>query len=127
MRVPDAELENTTELRLLFSVVTVGKNKKAPVLAINLNEQAISFSKNKIKASFHFPSPQDEGDLIKISPNVLSLDKKKNGEILNKLNQILQVSKMKGKKQLSRPPPEYDKIWLPTPENCQNPDILQPL
>ena len=48
----------------------------------------------------------------------------KDGEIFNSVNQILSTGKVHGKNQPKRPPPEYDKIWFPTPATCPNPEIL---
>ena len=39
----------------------------------------------------------------------------------------MRVGKTRGGRQTKRPPPEYDKIWLLTPETCQNPKNLPPL
>ena len=49
------------------------------------------------------------------------------GEVLRGMNQLMRVGKTRGGRQPKRPPPEYDKIWFPTPEICQNPDNLPPL
>ena len=49
------------------------------------------------------------------------------GEVLREINQLMRVGKTRGGRQPKRPPPEYDKIWLPMPEICQHPDDLPPL
>ena len=51
----------------------------------------------------------------------------KDGEIFNSVNQILSTGKVHGKNQPKRPPPDYDKIWFPTPETCPNPENLPSL
>ena len=51
----------------------------------------------------------------------------KNGELLNQINQLLRVRSDRSIRQPERPSLEYDKIWFPTPETCQNPENLPPL
>ena len=47
MITPDEDLENSTELRLSSSVVAVGKDNTVSIVAINLNDHTITFTKNK--------------------------------------------------------------------------------
>ena len=61
MIIPDGNLENSTELRLSSSVVKVGKDNTVSILAINLNDHAITFTKNKQVAVFQFLSPRGRG------------------------------------------------------------------
>ena len=51
----------------------------------------------------------------------------KNGEIFRKFIQLVRVEKTRGGRQPKRLPTEYDKVWLPTPETCQNPGNLPSL
>ena len=97
------------------------------ILALNLDDLSITFPKNKQAAVFQFLSPQEEGKRIEIGPELLTLDKMKNGELLNQINQLLRVRNNRSSRQPKRPSPEYDQIWFPTPETCQNPEILPPL
>ena len=127
MIIPLEEYENNPELKLSSSVVTVGKDNMVSILALNLNHHSITFPKNKQVAVFQFLSPQEEEKLIEIGPELLAFDKMKNGEILNQINQLLRVRNNRGLRQPKRPLPEYDKIWFPTPETCQNPENLPPL
>ena len=84
MVIPLEEYENSTELKLPSSVVTVGKDNMVSILALNLNDHSITFPKNKQVAVFQFLSPQEEEKVIEIGPELLALDKMKNGELLNK-------------------------------------------
>ena len=88
MIIPLEEYENSTELKLSSSVVTVGKDNTVSMLALNLNDHSITVPKNKQVAVFQFLSPQKEEKLIEIGPELLALDKMKNGEILNQINQL---------------------------------------
>ena len=96
------------------------------ILALNRNDHYITFPKNKHVTVFQFPSPQEEEELIKIGPELLSLDKMKNREFLDQLNKFLRVRNNRGFRQPKNPPTDYDKIWFPTPETCQNPENLPP-
>ena len=127
MIIPLEEYENSTELKLSSSVVTVGKDNMVSILALNLNDHSITFPKKKQVAVLQFLSPQEEKKLIEIGPELLALDKMKNGDILNQINQLLQVRNNRSSRQPKRPSPEYEKIWFPTPETCQNPENLPPL
>ena len=118
--ISDEDLEISTEFRLSSSVVTVGEGNKVSISAINLNNHAIVFTKNKQVAVFQSISPQDEEDLIEIGPEILAPNKLKIGEILREINQIMRVGKTRGGRQLKGLPPKYNKIWFPPPENCQN-------
>ena len=124
MIIPLEEYENSTELKLSSSVVTVGKDNMVSMLALNLNDHSITFPKNKQVAVFQFLSPQEEEKLIEIGPELLALDKMKNGELLNHINELLRVRNNRSSRQPKSPSP---KIWFPTPETCQNPENLPPL
>ena len=50
--IPLEEYENSTELKLSSSVVTVGKDNIVSILALNLNDHSITFPKNKQVAVF---------------------------------------------------------------------------
>ena len=127
MIIPLEKYENSTELKLSSSVVTVGKDNTVSLLALNLNDHSITFPKNKQVAVFQFLSPPEEEKLMEIGPELLALDKMKIGELLNQINQLLRVRNNRSSRQPKRPSPEYDKIWFPTPETCQNPENLPPL
>ena len=124
MKLPLEEYENSTELKLSSLVVTVGKDNMVSILALNLNDHSKTFPKNKQVAVFQFLSPEEEEKLIEIGAELLALDKMKNCELLNHINQLLRVGNNKSSRQPKRPSPEYDKIWFPTPETCQNPENL---
>ena len=127
MIIPLEEYENSRELKLSSSVVTVVKDNMVSILALNLNDHSITFPKNKQVAVFQFLSPQKEEKLIEIGPELLALDKMKNGELFNQIHQLLRVRNNTSSRQPKRPSPEYDKIWFPHPETCQNPENLPPL
>ena len=124
---PDEKFEESTDLKLSSAVMKVGKDSNISILAISLNELKVTLPKNKQIAVFQFLSPQDEEDMIEIGPDRLTLDRMKDGEIFNNVNQFLSTGKIHGKDQPTRPPPDYDKIWFPTQETCPNPENLPSL
>ena len=108
----------------MSAVIKVGKDNNISIIAINLNEQNVTLTKNKQIAVFQFFSPHDEEELIEIGPENLALDILKDGEIFNSINRIMSTRKVHGKNQPKRPPPDYDKIWFPRPETSTNPQNL---
>ena len=58
MIIPLEECENSMELKLSSSVVTVGKDNMISILALYFNDHSITFPKNKQVAVFHCLSPQ---------------------------------------------------------------------
>ena len=92
-----------------------------------MNKHNVTLTKIKRIAVSQFPSPQDEEELIEIGPDLLCLDRMKDEEFFNSINQILSTEKVHGKNQPKRPPPDYDKIWFPTPETCPIPENLPSL
>ena len=60
MIIPLEEYENSTELKLSSSIVTVEKDNMISILDLNLNDLSITFPKNKQLSIFQFLSPQEE-------------------------------------------------------------------
>ena len=107
-------------MRLSSSVVTVGKHNTVSVLAINLNDHDLSFTNNKQVAVFQYLSPPEEEEFIDIGPEILALVKMEKAVVSREIIQLIRMRKTKAGKQPQRPFTEYDKIWFPTPEICQN-------
>ena len=63
------EYENSTELKLSSSVVTVRKDNMLSILALNLNDLSKTFPKNKQVAVSQFLSPQEEEKLKETDRN----------------------------------------------------------
>ena len=125
--IPDETFEENADLKLSPAVVKVAKENNISIIAITLNEHNVTITKNKQIAVFQFLPPEDGEELIEIGPDLLALDKIKDGEIFNSINEILSTRNVHGKNQPKRPPPDYDKIWFPTPETCQNLENLPSL
>ena len=52
MKIPLEEYENSTELKLSSSVVTVGKDNMVSILGLNINDHSITFSEKQTSSSF---------------------------------------------------------------------------
>ena len=69
---------------------------------------------------------QSQADrLINFDPQLITLAKMRDpNDLENGLNQLVQVDLSNQK---TRPIPESNKLWFPTPETCSNPENLPPL
>ena len=65
--------------------------------------------------------------LVNVDPQHIALAKIKSHENLEaEINQLVQTKNFQPLNQ-TRPKPEYEKLWFPTPETCDNPSKLSPL
>ena len=62
-----------------------------------------------------------------IGPELPALNKRKIGETFNQINDFFRVRNTRGVRQPKNPSLEYNKIWLPLPETCQNLEKLTPV
>ena len=109
-------------------MTTVGKNNKLFIFAINITEHPITIANKTEVAKFSILTAEQAKNLTAIDPELIALaaQKSENNSIIE-INQLIQDYCRQGKNQPSRPAPEYDKLWFPTPETCDNPDQLPPL
>ena len=65
--------------------------------------------------------------LVNVDPQLIALAKMKNRFNLEaEINQLVQTKNFQPLNQ-TRPKPEYEKLWFPTPETCDSPSKLSPL
>ena len=69
--IPDEDFEESTDLMFLSAVIKAGKDKNISIIAINLNEQNVTLTKNKQNAIIQFLPLQDEEEMIEIGPKLL--------------------------------------------------------
>ena len=63
--------------------------------------------------------------MIQIDPQLITLAKsRKKDDYFAELNQLIQDFTQHKPGQTRRPPPEYNKLWFPTPETCEDPSNL---
>ena len=118
--IPNQSFEDSTDIALTSSVSTSDENGKIFISAINLTEHPITILYNTIIANCEILNTAQAEKLINIDPQLIALAKMRNHENLEaEINQLVQTEIIGGSK--TRPKPEYDKLWFPTPETCSDP------
>ena len=112
--IPDEAFEASTDLKLSSPVVKAGKENNISTVTKNKQIAVLKFC----------TTSRSKEELIESGPDILAVDKLKDGEIFKSIVQILGTGKLHGRNQPKRPPPDYDKIWFPTPKTCPNPEHL---
>ena len=124
--IPNDEFENSTEIALTSSLSSIDEHGKIMISAVNITEHYVHVKANTMVASFEILSQSQADQLIQIDPQLIALAKVQDPNNLeNGINQLVQMNC--SEKMSSRPPPEYGKLWFPTPETCFNPESLPPL
>ena len=80
-------------------------------------------------AHFEILNEPQADNLIEIDPQLISLAKMRNlDDFGGELNQLIHdFHFQKFDTPPDRPPPDYSKLWFPTPETCNNFSNLTPL
>ena len=114
---PNEILEKETEIALTSSLSTVGKNNTLYVSALNVTEHPITINSRTEVGRFSILSTERADQLIQIDPQLITLAKSRNkDDYFAELNQLIQDFTQHKPGQTRRPPPEYRKLWFPTPE-----------
>ena len=122
---PNEILEKETEIALTSSLSTVRKNNILYVSALNVTEHPITINSRKEVGRFSILSTEQADQLIQIDPQLITLAKsRKKDDYFAELNQLIQDFTQHKPGQTRRPPLEYNKLWFPTPETCEDPSIL---
>ena len=122
---PNEILEKETEIALTSSLSTVGKNNTLYVSALNIIEHPITINSRTEVGRFSILSTEQADQLIQIDPQLIKLAKSRNkDDYFAELNQLIQEFTQHKPGQARRPPPEYSKLWFPTPETCEDPSNL---
>ena len=124
--IPNQSFEDSTDIALTSSLSTIDECGKIFISAINLTDHPITVPYNTIIANFEILNTAQAEKLINIDPQLIALAKMRNHDNLEaEINQLVQTEVIGSPK--SRPKPEYDKLWFPTPETCSDPENLSPL
>ena len=124
--IPNQSFEDSTDIALTSSLSTIDECGKVFISAINLTDHPITVPYNTIIANFEILNTAQAEKLINIDPQLIALAKMRNHDNLEaEINQLVQTEVIGSPK--SRPKPEYDKLWFPTPETCSDPENLSPL
>ena len=55
---------------------------------------------------------------------MITLDKAMKGDVFNQIKQLVQFGDKLKQRQPKKPNPNYNSLWFPTPETCDNPEQL---
>ena len=92
------------------------------VSAINFSDTQISFNNKTEITQFQILKESEADDLIPIDPQLISLAKMRSpDDFEGELNQLIQDFHFKKiDTPTGRPPPDYSRLWFPTPETCND-------
>ena len=123
--IPNEQFEKTAEIALTSSLSTIDEKGIILISAINISDLYVHIKADTLIASFEILNQSQADRLINIDPQLIVLAKMRDpNDLENGLNQLVQVDLSNQK---TRPSPEYNKLWFPTPETCSNPENLPPL
>ena len=127
--IPSDRLEDKSGIVLTSSLSTIDDHGKVVVSAINFSDNPITLNNKTEIAHFEILNEAEADDLIAIDPNLISLAKLRNpDDFAGELNQLIQdFHFQKIETATGRPPPDYSKLWFPTPETCTDFSALTPL
>ena len=113
---PNENFEQKHDLLAMSSINHLDKTLIVIVSVFNPNDRAVTICKDT-ETKFKPITPRQAQFLHSLVLRLISLAKMRNSENFEqKLNKLLQVSTIEGELQPDRPPPEYNKLWFPTPE-----------
>ena len=120
MVIPSKDLEDKTNIALTSSLSKLENDNKIFISAINLSDYPITINNNKQIAFFEILNEAQADNLVEIDPQLISLAKMRNpDDFENELNQLVHDAYFKKFDTITgRPPPDYSKLWFPTPETC---------
>ena len=125
--VPVPEFEDESNIALMSSISETTDDSKLYISALNVTDHVITLPNKSTIANFSILTSTDMKNIIPIDPQTLALAKMTNPEnVKHEINQLIQVNKSNDVKPI-KPKPEYEKFWFPTPETCENPNILTPI
>ena len=114
---PNENFEQKRDLLAMSSINQLDKTLIVKVSVFNPNDRAVTICKDTEIAKFKLFTPRQAQFLQPLDLRLISLAKMRNSKNFEQeLNQLLQVSTVNGESQPDRPPPEFNKLWSPTPE-----------
>ena len=127
MVLPDVHFERKHDLCLSSCLTTIATNNELQILALNLTDHVVTVSKNQPVAKFLILTLDEAESLIPIPAEILTLDKAMKGEVFQGINQLVQCEDKIKVRQPQKPKPDYNNLWFPTPETCDNPEQMTPI
>ena len=122
-------LEDKCSIALTSSLSKIDDTGKVFVSAVNLSDNRITLNNQTEIAHFEILNETQTDNLIEIDPQLISLAKTRNpDDFEGDLNLLIQNFHFKKiDTPTGRPPPDYSKLWFPTPETCHDFFNLTPL
>ena len=129
MVIPSKDLEDKTNIALTSSLSKMENDTKIFISAINLSDNPITINHNKQIAFFEILNEAQADNLVEIDPQLISLAKMRiPDDFESELNQLVHDAYFKKYDTITgQPPPDYSKLWFPTPETCTDISALTPL
>ena len=127
--IPSDRIEDKCSIALNSSLSKIDDTGKVFVSAINLSDNQITLNNQTEIAHLKISNEAQAGNLIETNTQLISLAKMRNpDDFEGELNQLIQDFHLKKfDTPTGRPPPDYSKLWFPTPETCNDFPDLTPL
>ena len=127
--IPSDRLEDNCSIAPTSSLSKIHDTGKVSVSAISLSDNQIKLNKKTEKVHFEILNEAQADNSIKIDPQLISLAKMRNpDDFEGELNQLIEELHFKKiDTPTGRPPPDYSKLWFPTPETCNDFSNFTPL
>ena len=120
--VPSHRLEDKCSIALSSTLSKIDESGKVFISAINLSDNQITFNNQTKIAVFKNFNEAQAHNLIENDPQLILLAKMRNPvDFEGEVHQLIQDFHFKkNDTPTGRPPPDYSKLWFPTPETCND-------
>ena len=122
--IPAQKFEENCEIASTFSISEVPKNNLLLIAAFNITDHHITLPfKSEIEKFFSSDSDGSR-NLFPIEPKIIAFAKTNHSDNIEMdFNELIEQSWDNQRPQIKHEP-EYEKLWFPTPETGQNPELL---
>ena len=125
----DENLENVTGVVVPNeSLSTISSENKLYISVLSFADDLVTLPNKTEIGRFHILTSDQAENLFPIDLSIISLARMKSSEdVKAEINQLIQNTIANPERQSTKPPPEYNKLWFPTPETCTDVNVLSPL
>ena len=122
--IPSKEFEENCKIAFTSSISEVLKNNLLYITAFNITDHHVTLPFKTEIRKFSILTLKEAENLIPIDAEMLAFAKMNNPDDIEMgINELIQQNGDNQQSQQQRQP-EYEKFWFPTPETCQNPELL---
>ena len=122
--IPAQEFEENCEIAFTSSISEVLKNNLLYITAFNITDHHITLPFKTEIGKFSILTLKEAENLFPIEPEMIEFAKMNHPDDIEMgINELIQQSCDSQQPQMKHEP-EYEKFWFPTPETCQNPELL---